>query len=217
MAWALPLCLLALCPLLTSCSEEDDTEEEFVDWQERNMAYFNNLYQTTKAKIDAGDTTWKIIPSWQLVDEAATLPTDYIIVHVLKEGTGSGCPIYTDKVRVHYQGRLLPSASYSGGYVFDSSWTGTFDPETAKPFERNVSGLIDGWITALEQMHIGDHWMVYIPYTLGYGTTGSPGTATSLRIPGYSTLIFDMTLQAYWRSDADVPDLKAKQGQWIEE
>ena len=37
-------------------------------------------------------------------------------------------------------------------------------------------------------MHKGDHWTIYIPYQLGYGSskTGS--------VPAYSTLIFDLRL-----------------------
>ena len=37
-------------------------------------------------------------------------------------------------------------------------------------------------------MHRGDHWTVYIPHQLGYGTSAS-GT-----VPAYSTLIFDLRL-----------------------
>lgn len=36
--------------------------------------------------------------------------------------------------------------------------------------------------------HVGDRWMIYIPYTLGYGTR------TSGPIPGYSTLLFEVEL-----------------------
>lgn len=37
MAIVLPFFLLVSCPLLTSCSEEDDTVEEYVDWQKRTI------------------------------------------------------------------------------------------------------------------------------------------------------------------------------------
>jgi FKBP-type peptidyl-prolyl cis-trans isomerase FklB len=70
----------------------------------------------------------------------------------------------------------------------------------------SVSGLIDGMVTALMKMHIGDRWKVYIPYQLGYGTT----TSSSTSIPGYSTLIFDLTLSSYYRMDTTVPDDQAK-------
>ena len=50
--------------------------------------------------------------------------------------------------------------------------------------------LIEGWIIAMQQMHIGDRWEVYIPAEMGYGKFSQPG------IPGGSTLIFDIELLA---------------------
>lgn len=200
---------------LSSCSEDDNEVEEFPDWQEYNEAYWNELYSTTEQKIASGDTSWKIIRNYSFTENAVLENTDYIIVNVKEEGTGSGCPLYTDSVRVHYQGRLLPSTSYSAGYLFDSSWTGDFDARTAIPAKLAIDGVIDGWATALQNMHIGDHWVVYIPYTLAYGKSDY-GTSTT--IPGYSTLIFDITLVAYWRAGTSGPDFKSKQGGvWIEE
>lgn len=200
----LPFFLLVLCPLLTSCNEDNDTVEEFVDWQNKNQQYFNNIYNTAKQKIAAGDTSWKIFRSYSLVENAATQPTNFIVVHVLEKGTGSGCPLYSDTTRVHYSGRLIPSTSYANGYTFDTSWNGSFNPLSSKPLDLSVGGTVNGWATALMQMHIGDRWEVYVPYQLGYGTTStSSGT-----IPAYSTLIFDIRLVGYWRAGATVPDVK---------
>ena len=42
--------------------------------------------------------------------------------------------------------------------------------------------------TALQNMHKGDYWRVYIPSELGYGTSDYS------TIPGYSVLVFDLTL-----------------------
>ncbi len=168
--------LLILLFGFTSCSETDNEVEEFADWQNKNEAYFNSLYSTTKAKIEAGDKNWKIIKSWSIpADKESFISSadDYIVVEVLKEGTGSGCPIYTDQVWTHYQGRLLPSASYANGYVFDQSYYKEFNELTAIPVNFGVSSLVDGFSTALQNMHIGDHWRVYIPYKLGYGKKSS--------------------------------------------
>jgi len=196
---------------LSSCSEDDDSVEEFPDWQSYNESYWESLYSTTEAKIKAGDTSWKIIRNYSYPADATLAKTDYIIVHVKEEGKGSGCPLYTDSVRVHYSGHLLPSTSYTSGYIFDSSYTGELNPATAIPSKFAVGSLIDGFCTALQYMHIGDRWEVYIPYQLGYGVTDSDN------IPGYSTLVFDVMLVAYWRPGAQVPGFKAKQnGVWIE-
>jgi hypothetical protein len=48
--------------------------------------------------------------------------------------------------------------------------------------------LIEGWIIAIQQMHIGDKWELYIPAEMGYGKFSQPG------IPGGSTLIFEIEL-----------------------
>lgn len=195
--------MLASMLSLTSCSEEDNEEEEFPDWQVTNETYFTNLYNTVKALEEQNDTaTWRLKRCWSMIDDDEYFtadPEDNIIVEVLEEGAGSGCPIYTDNVWVHYKGRLLPSTSYPEGYVFDQSYYGDFNEETAIPTELAISDLVDGFATAVQKMHIGDYWRVYIPHQLGYGETG----ATS--VPAYSTLIFEIRLAAYAREDADLP------------
>jgi peptidylprolyl isomerase len=48
--------------------------------------------------------------------------------------------------------------------------------------------VIDGWQIALQQMHVGDKWVIYIPHEMGYGTKACAG------IPACSTLIFEVEL-----------------------
>jgi FKBP-type peptidyl-prolyl cis-trans isomerase len=91
--------------------------------------------------------------------------------------TGKGkAPLATDKVTVHYTGKFVD------GKVFDSS-VGR-DPVT---FE--VGGVIPGWTEALQLMHEGDKWMIYIPYDIAYGERGMGND-----IPPYATLIFEVEL-----------------------
>ena len=134
-------------------------------------------------------------------------PTDYILVKVLEEGTGSGCPLYTDTVRAHYRGQLLASTTVVDkndselGMVFDSSWSGdVFDKNTFAPTKFGVAGVVEGLSTALQHMHIGDRWRVYIPYQLGYKDSDNSS------IPAYSTLVFDVMLAAYYRPGQLVPN-----------
>lgn len=193
-----------------SCTETKEDIEEFGNWQSRNETYFNDIYQ--KAKSDTKD--YKIIRKWSLEEGVATSPDDNIVVQVINQGAGSGCPLYTDSVRVHYEGRLIPSATYTSGYVFDKTWTGNYNLATMHPATFCVSGIVDGMSTALMNMHIGDRWRVYIPYQLGYGTT----TSSSTSIPAYSTLIFDLTLVSYYRVNTDIPKNQAKPfAGWIED
>ena len=67
------------------------------------------------------------------------------------------------------------------GKQFDSSRGGV-------PLACRLCDLIEGWIVAVQQMHIGDKWELYIPSEMGYGKFSQPG------IPGGSTLIFEIEL-----------------------
>lgn len=185
---------------LASCSEEDDTVEEFPNWQARNDAYFNSLTDSVMnlLELNPARTDWKRIKSWSKSDSIEGSNSDYIIVNVLEEGDpASSMPLYTDTVTVHYLGRLLPSVSYPYGYVFDQSYYGNYDGEVSKPVKMAIGNsggnmLVDGFATALQHMRRGDHWMVYIPYQLGYGSESQTG------VPSYSTLIFDLRLVDFW-------------------
>lgn len=95
---------------------------------------------------------------------------------VLKHGEGRR-PKATDKVRCHYEGRLVD------GTLFDSSI------ERGEPAVFGVNQVIQGWVEALQLMCEGDKWKLFIPYQLGYGEQGA-GQA----IPPYSTLVFEVEL-----------------------
>lgn len=202
---------------LSSCKETDNEVEEFPNWQKTNEAYYDKKYAEVKQLVAGGAADWKVLRSWSLDDKVATHSYDYVLANVLNAGTGSGCPLYTDSVKVHYSGRLLPSTSYAKGYIFDQSWQGEYNLSTMKPRTFAVSGVVKGFATALQNMHIGDRWQVYIPHQLAYGSSDTPGAA-------YSTLIFDITLVGYFRktSTAAAPskDGAAQQqtaGYWVYE
>ncbi len=95
---------------------------------------------------------------------------------VQKEGTGAK-PTATDKVKVHYTGKLLD------GKVFDSS------VERGQPAEFGVNEVIKGWTEALQLMPVGSKWTLYIPSELAYGDRGAGADIK----PG-STLVFDVEL-----------------------
>lgn len=213
--------------MLASCSENDDATDEYADWQVRNEQAFADTLAYAKK---LGETNgWYVYRKWSLVDQtpnqdangnSATLAykdVDNIIVHVLNKGEGSGCPMYTDSVKVSYRGRLLGTDTYPNGYVFDTTFEGMYDKATAQLSKMAVNGgWVDGFTTALMNMHIGDHWMVYIPYQLGYGTTGN----TSAGIPAYSMLRFEIALDSYYHVGKPVPDSRVAQdratnGVWI--
>ena len=168
------LALLAGVLGFVSCSDDnEDTVDEYADWQVKNENYWKDLYTATKTHgtVQYGEM-------------------QYIIVHVLENGTGTDRAAFTDSVKVHYEGHLIPSPTYTAGYRFDASYSGTFSPVTSNPTILKISNLTDGFATAVMKMRAGDHWMVYIPFTLGYGKTKQTGSS----IPAYSNLIFDLRM-----------------------
>ena len=181
-----PFIFLFLPVFCFSCSEDTNENAEFDNWQQRNDAYFASL----KDSMAVGNN-WKRIKKYSLDPMLKGEDTDYIYAKVLVEGTDidGGCPNYTDSVRVSYQGRLIPTDTYPEGYVFDGTVYGSYNLSTTATTKFLISSnLVDGFATALQNMHRGDRWRVYIPYNLGYKAT------VQSSIPAYSTLIFDITL-----------------------
>ena len=70
-------------------------------------------------------------------------------------------PKSTDSVTVHYKGTLID------GTVFDSSY------DREQPASFPVTGVIAGWVEALQIMHVGDKLELTIPSELAYGAHGS--------------------------------------------
>lgn len=101
-----------------------------------------------------------------------------VLVKIIKSGEGDRSPRAGNVVTVHYTGSLI------NGKVFDDS------RKRGYPEAFRLSDLIVGWQIALTQMRVGDHWIVYIPYEVGYGKRDNGA------IPAYSTLVFDMELVA---------------------
>jgi FKBP-type peptidyl-prolyl cis-trans isomerase FklB len=104
-----------------------------------------------------------------------TLPSG-LQYQIVKEGTGPK-PTPADKVKCHYHGTLID------GTVFDSS------VDRGQPIDFPVTGVIKGWVEALQLMPVGSKWKLFIPSELAYGDNQA---GPSIK-PG-STLIFDVEL-----------------------
>lgn len=207
-------CLFLSVFAFVACDENEATFDKYESWQQRNKVYFEQVADTARraiaaAKAEYGDQ-WEQYCDWRMY-QAYTKPvttklTDSICVKVLETGTGKGCPLYTDTVRVHYRGTLMPTKDIINGKdtvvqdVFDYSFVPPLDLNLAFPKLFGVSGTIAGFGTALQYMHCGDRWMVYIPETLGYGSTAQN------KIPAYSTIMFDVTLVNYFYPGEGIPD-----------
>ena len=106
--------------------------------------------------------------------EGVTVLPSGLQYKVLVAGNGP-VPTSDQKVKVHYEGRLID------GTVFDSSY------KRGQPATFAPSQVIKGWTEALTMMPVGSKWQLYIPEQLGYGSRGAGNS-----IPPYSTLIFDV-------------------------
>lgn len=95
---------------------------------------------------------------------------------IMLEGKGE-IPTSNKQVRVHYHGTL------TDGTVFDSS------VNRNQPSEFPVTGVIKGWIEALQMMPVGSKWKLFIPHDLAYGEQGA-----GAGIPAYAALIFEVEL-----------------------
>ncbi len=120
-----------------------------------------------------------------------------ILYKVLKKGEGTEQIYYTSQVECYYKGCFIADENgnyiqnrdsvLSQGEVFDSRLRENDDD----PYLFTVgSDVVDGWSTAIQHMHEGDIWEVWIPYSLGYGVNGNVnGTDT---IKPYTTLVFQI-------------------------
>lgn len=178
-------CLGCLSCLFISCSEEDNTVDEYANWPARNDQYLAAIVNDSLRQPG-----WHRYKKYSLNDDSEGAVSEYVYVKVLEDGDGQDTPMFTDSVRISYQGRLIPTPQHPEGYVFDSTIYGTYDKATNSntKFLLSATTLIDGFSTVLQRMHRGDHWRVYIPSELGYKES------TSSTIPAHSLLIFDITL-----------------------
>ena len=149
--------------------------------QARAEDYFTTKQQADKAIREEKlygpnrDAGIKFLEENAKKDGVITLPSG-LQYKVLVQGTGE-VPQSSDKVKVHYEGRLLD------GTVFDSSY------KREEPTEFTPSQVIKGWSEALTMMPVGSKWQLYIPYELAYGERGAGAD-----IKPYSMLIFDVEL-----------------------
>jgi FKBP-type peptidyl-prolyl cis-trans isomerase FklB len=100
-------------------------------------------------------------------------------------------PTADDTVSVHYKGTLVD------GTEFDSSYSRN------EPATFPVSGVIPGWVEALQLMDVGDKWELVIPSDLAYGPGGTGGA-----IGPNATLVFEVELLEIIKPEAPVEQSK---------
>jgi FKBP-type peptidyl-prolyl cis-trans isomerase FklB len=144
--------------------------------EQMNMSISNYLQQLKKEKAAAARKQGAdFLAANKTKPGVVELPSG-LQYQIIQEGTGPK-PTLTDKVKCHYHGTLID------GTVFDSSI------DRGQPIDFPVSGVIRGWVEALQLMPVGSKWKLFIPADLAYGDQ----QAGAKIAPG-STLIFDVEL-----------------------
>jgi FKBP-type peptidyl-prolyl cis-trans isomerase FklB len=132
------------------------------------------MLEKLKLEKEAGE---KFLAENKKKTGVVTLP-DGLQYEIITPGTGP-IPKATDTVKANYIGSLID------GKEFDNSY------KRGQAITIPVSGVIRGWVEALQLMPVGSKWKLFIPSDLGYGDRGAGGGA----IPGGATLIFEIELQ----------------------
>lgn len=144
-------------------------EQSSMSIQTKLMAYMNSKNAVVK---EEGKT---FLAANKKRTGVVVLPSG-LQYEIIKQGTGE-IPKATDTVKAHYAGSLV------NGQEFDNSY------KRGQPITIPVTGVIQGWVQALQLMPVGSKWKLYIPAELGYGDRGAGGA-----IPGGATLIFEIEL-----------------------
>lgn len=180
--WHITWMLVVMLFTLAACSDDDENEIVIDEaWKEINLAAFDARLQDAKT-----DTSLFTINS-----ESGN---GQIICKILKKGEGTETIYYTSQVKCYYKGCFVANEDgevvadrdsvLTQGEVFDSRLRENGDDKVL--FEVDDSGLRDGFATALQHMHEGDIWEVWMPYQLGYGVSGYDD------IKPYTTLVFQI-------------------------
>ena len=160
--WHIALMLFCVF-MITSCGDDDEALEVDEVWKVQNEEAF-------QAQM--------LVPGFEQLSSQSN--AGFILYKVLKTGESKEPIYYTSKVECYYKG------SFINGEVFDDR---SF--EAGEPAELTVSDMVDGFATALQNMHPGDRWEIWIPQQMGYGSAGWSASG-SVIIKPYTTLIFDL-------------------------
>lgn len=174
--WHIAWMLLGLLLFTTGCKDDDDKIVIDDAWRTANVDAFNRRMHDPEIEYINSETG-----------------NGKILYKVLKKGEGTEPIYFNSKVECYYKGCLIADKDgnfvadlnnvMSEGKVFDKHWKEDGDDSAI----CEVNHVVDGWTTALQHMHVGDIWEIWIPYQLGYKETGQ-----GREIPPCSTLVFQL-------------------------
>ncbi len=162
--------LLATIAFMSSCERNDNQE-----WKMINDQWWTEWEKEVKAYNDTVDTI-RYRPDGDKIDtirvyKYQTTESGLIYKVILDEGLRY--PNENSYVKVTYTG------SFINGRSFDS---------ISEPTWLKLTQLVPGWLEGLKTIKDRGKIKLYVPYTLGYGESGSGS------IPPYSMLVFDVHL-----------------------
>ncbi len=135
------------------------------------------LQQTRMAAVAEGEKkAGEEFTAKAATEKGATKTASGLVYTETAPGTGEQ-PKATDKVKVHYTGKL------TDGTVFDSS------VERGTPATFPLNGVIKCWTEGLQMMKAGGKAKLVCPSSIAYGDQGRPPVIK----PG-ATLVFDVEL-----------------------
>ena len=194
--------LIVVGMAFAACSETEETSV-YDNWQSRNEAYIDsiaalvgNRYIIEQADADAMELGQ--IYAIESRQSSTNETKQYIYCKKLVANLDGEVPNYSgwhSTVDAFYYGTLITGDSFDGNF----EGYGAIDQEIPLPpvkvptefdssSQMSVTGVVSGWTWVLQYMHVGERWMMYIPWQSAYGSSGNGS------IPGYSALTFDMIL-----------------------
>ena len=142
-------------------------QNNYLDWKALNEAWLeNNKKDTTVVTTASGLQYKKLNPGPN--------PTE-------------SRPNYSNTVLVDY--KLYLVSSYGGYKIGDVLQEGT-------SASFSMSSVVAGFAEGLHLMRVHDDFMLFIPYSLGYGAEPVGTEGNYGYIPPYSTLVYEVHLKA---------------------
>lgn len=208
--------MLAVGSVFTACNDDNSIDYTvYYGWRDQNLemsdafmsdientaitAYFDSVIQSVSEPYSypvichviksANEDSLRAINRWITPFATSTLKVHYTLYDpesvydrfeqygVLRDHTKRNDPELMDKIF----GIGYPNTFEMKADTIESYQVAYFE-------DFNCSSVIVGWGDALQNMHIGDTWLIQIPWFLAYGQAGSK------TIPPYSNLFFRLEL-----------------------